>query len=71
MFKYDMANYGPGMLADYAADEVTNTKPKANPACATARKAETAAKTALAKAETGLAKLLADPRSRQPPRTAC
>ena len=56
-----MANYGPGMLADYAADEVTNTKPKANPAYATARKAETAAKTALAKAETGLAKLLADP----------
>ena len=61
MFKYDMANYGPGMLADYAADEVTNTKLKANPAYATARKAETAAKTALAKAETGLAKLLADP----------
>jgi hypothetical protein len=61
MFKYDMANYGLDMLADYAADEVTNTKPKANPAYATARKAETAAKTALAKAETGLAKLLADP----------
>ena len=61
MFKYDMANYGPGMLADYAADEVTNTKLKANPAYATARKAETAAKTALAAAETGLAKLLADP----------
>ena len=61
MFKYDMANYGLDMLADYAADEVINAKPKANPAYATARKAETAAKTALAKAETGLAKLLADP----------
>ena len=61
MFKYDMANYGLDMLADYAADEVTNTKLKANPAYATARKAEAAAKTALAKAETGLAKLLADP----------
>ena len=66
-----MANYGLDMLADYAADEVINAKPKANPACATARKAETAAKTALAKAETGLAKLLADPTIRQPPRTAC
>ena len=61
MFKYDMANYGLDMLADYAADEVINAKPKANPAYATARKAETAAKTALTKAETGLAKLLADP----------
>ena len=61
MFKYNMVNYGPGMLADYAADEVTNTKPKANPAYATARKAETATKTALANAETALAKLLADP----------
>jgi hypothetical protein len=60
MFKYDMANYGLDMLADYAADEVTNTKLKANPACATARKAETAAKTALAAAEIALAKLLAD-----------
>ena len=56
-----MANYGLDMLADYAADEVTNTKLKANPAYAAARKAEAAAKTALAKAETGLAKLLADP----------
>ncbi len=61
MFKYDMANYGPGMLADYAADEVTNTKPKANPAYATAKKAQAAANTALAKAEVALAKLLADP----------
>ena len=61
MFKYDMANYGLDMLADYAADEVTNTKLKANPAYATARKAETAAKTALAAAEIALAKLLADP----------
>ncbi len=60
MFKYDMANYGLDMLADYAADEVTNTKLKANPAYATARKAETAAKTALAAAEIALAKLLAD-----------
>src|ERR1019366_144359 len=48
MFKYDMASYGLDMLADYAADEVVNTKPKANPACTTAKKAETAAKTALA-----------------------
>ena len=39
---------------------MTNTKLKANPAYATARKAETAAKTALTAAETGLAKLLAD-----------
>lgn len=61
MFKYDMASYGPGMLADYAADEVINAKPKANPAYITARKAEAAAKTALTNAETGLAKLLADP----------
>ena len=61
MFKYDMANYGLDMLADYAADEVINAKPKANPAYITARKAEAAAKTALTKAETGLAKLLADP----------
>jgi hypothetical protein len=55
MFKYDMANYGLDTLADYAADEVTNTKLKANPAYIAARKAETAAKTALAKTETGLA----------------
>ena len=61
MFKYDMANYGLDMLADYAADQVTNAKPKANPAYITARKAEAAAKTALTKAETGLAELLADP----------
>src|SRR6266851_2606987 len=60
MFKYDMANYGLDMLADYLADEVVNTKLKANPAYATARKAETAAKTALAAAEIALAKLLAD-----------
>jgi hypothetical protein len=39
---------------------VTNTKLKANPAYATARKAETAAKTALAAAEIATAKLLAD-----------
>ena len=61
MFKYDMANYGLDMLADYLADEVTNTKLKANPACTTAKKAEAAANTALAKAEVALAKLLADP----------
>ena len=61
MFKYDMANYGLDMLADYAADEVTNTKLKTNPAYATAKKAEAAANTALAKAEVALAKLLADP----------
>ena len=61
MFKYDMANYGLGMLADYLADEVTNAKLKANPACTTAKKAEAAANTALAKAEVALAKLLADP----------
>ena len=60
MFKYDMANYGLDILAGYAADEVTNTKLKANPAYATARKAETAAKTALAAAEIALAELLAD-----------
>ncbi len=61
MFKYDMANYGLDMLAGYLADEVTNTKLKANPACTTAKKAEAAANTALAKAEVALAKLLADP----------
>ena len=61
MFKYDMANYGLDMLADYAADDVVNTKLKANPAYTAAKKAEATAKTALAKAETGLAKLLADP----------
>ena len=60
MFKYDMASYAPGMLAGYTADEVTNTKPKANPACTTAKKTQTAAKTALTNAETALAKLLAD-----------
>ncbi len=60
MFKYDMASYGLDMLADYAADEVTSTKLKANPACATAKKAGTKAKTALAAAEIALAKLLAD-----------
>ena len=58
-----MASYGLDMLADYLADEVVNTKLKANPAPATrARKAETReAKTALADAEVALAKLLADP----------
>jgi hypothetical protein len=60
MFKYDMISYGLDMLADYAADEVTSTRPKANPACTTAKKAETRAKTALAGAEIALAKLLAD-----------
>jgi hypothetical protein len=60
MFKYDMANYGLDMLADYAADEVTNTKLKANPAYAAAKKIETKAKTALAAAEVALAELLAD-----------
>src|ERR1039458_3024825 len=60
MFRYDMISYGLDMLADYAADEVTSTRPKANPACAAAKKAETAAKTALAGAEIALAKLLAD-----------
>ena len=34
---------------------------KANPACITAKKAEAAAKTALARAEVALAKLPADP----------
>ena len=48
------------MLADYAADDVVNTKLKANPAFTTAKKAETKAKTALAGAEIALAKLLAD-----------
>ena len=60
MFKYDMANYGLDMLADYAADEVTNTKLKANPVYTAAKKAETAAKTALINAEVALAELLAD-----------
>jgi len=60
MFKYDMVNYGLDMLADYAADEVVNTKLKANPARTAATKAETAAKTALENAEIALAKLLAD-----------
>ena len=60
MFKYDMVNYGLDMLADYAADDVVNTKLKANPAYTTAKKIETKAKTALAGAEIALAKLLAD-----------
>jgi hypothetical protein len=60
MFKYDMVNYGLDMLADYAADQVTNTKLKANPAYTTAKKAETTATTALANAEIALAELLAD-----------
>jgi Transposase protein/Helix-turn-helix domain/Sigma-70, region 4 len=60
MFKYDMASYGLDVLADYAADDVASTKLKANPACTTAKKAETKAKTALAGAEIALAKLLAD-----------
>ena len=59
MFKYDMVNYGLDVLADYAADDVVNTKVKANPAFTIARKAETRAKTALAGAEIALAKLLA------------
>ena len=55
-----MVNYGLDMLADYAA-RGENAKPKAKPAYITARKAEAAAKTALTKAETGLAELLANP----------
>jgi hypothetical protein len=61
MFKYDMVNYGLDTLADYAADEVVNTKLRANPLFTQAKNAETRAKTALAGAETALAKLLADP----------
>ncbi len=60
MFKYDMANYGLDTLAGYTADQVANTKLKANPAYAAARKAETAANAALINAEVALAKLLAD-----------
>jgi hypothetical protein len=60
MFKYDMVNYGLDMLADYAADDVVNTKLKANPDYTAAKKAETKAKTALAGAEAALARLLAD-----------
>jgi Helix-turn-helix domain len=60
MFKYDMASYGLDTLADRTADEVANTKLKANPACTAAKKTETAAETALANAETALVKLLAD-----------
>jgi DNA-binding CsgD family transcriptional regulator len=60
MFKYDMASYGLGVLADYLADEVSNTKLKPNPACTKAKKAETKAKTALTNAEVAVAKLLAD-----------
>jgi hypothetical protein len=60
MFKYDMASYGLDVLADYAADEVINTRLKANPAFTKAKKAETNAKTALAGAEIALARLLAD-----------
>ena len=60
MFKYDMINYGLDTLADYTADEIVNTKLKANPAYTTAKKAETKAKTALASADVALAKLLAD-----------
>ena len=60
MFKYDMINYGLDTLADYTADEIVNTKLKANPAYTTAKKAETKAKTSLTSAEIALAKLLAD-----------
>jgi hypothetical protein len=60
MFKYDMVNYGLDVLADYTADEVINTKPKANPVCAKASNSVTKGKTALAGAEIALAKLLAD-----------
>jgi Transposase protein/Helix-turn-helix domain/Sigma-70, region 4 len=60
MFKYDMTSYGLDMLADYLADEVVNTKLKANPVYTAAKKAEAKAKTALANAEIALAKLLAD-----------
>ena len=60
MFKYDMINYGLDTLADYTADEIVNTKLKANPAYTTAKKAETKANTALASAEVALAELLAD-----------
>ncbi|HUY50911.1 MAG TPA: helix-turn-helix domain-containing protein [Streptosporangiaceae bacterium] len=56
---YDMVNYGLDTLADYAADEVTSTKMKANPARTAARNAEAKAETALAGAEIALAKLLA------------
>ena len=48
MSKHQMANYGLDMLADDAADDVINTKLKANPAYTTAKKIETKAKTALA-----------------------
>jgi len=60
MFKYDMTSYGLDTLADYTADEVVNTKLKANPAHTAARNAETRAQAALATAEIALAKLLAD-----------
>src|ERR1019366_8541424 len=56
-----MITYGLDTLADYAADEVVNTKLKANPVFTQAKNAETRAETALAGAETALAKLLADP----------
>src|SRR5260370_21719439 len=60
MFKYDMTSYGLDTLADYTADEVVNTKLKANPAHTAARNAETRAQAALATAELALAQLLAD-----------
>ena len=71
MFKYDMANYGLDMLAGYAADEVTNAKPKANPAYATARKAEPPRRPRWPRPRPGWRNCWLTPRSRQPPRTAC
>jgi hypothetical protein len=59
--KYNAANYGIDTLADYTADLIDDARPVANPACQQAKKAEQAAKTALATAQAHLARMLADP----------
>jgi len=59
--KYTGLNYGIDTLADYTADYSHDTHPVPNPAHQGAKRAENAAKTALAPTKTALADLLADP----------
>src|SRR5260370_39848214 len=69
MFKYDMTSYGLDTLADYTADEVANTKLKANPAHTAARHPETRAQAAPGTPAIALAKHHPTPHS-SPPTTA-
>ena len=59
--KYNAANYGIDTLADYTADLADDTRLTANPAYAQGKKAEQAARSALAGAQAALAAMLADP----------